>query len=64
MPTGGWEDAAPVRPFLLSSRGMCPFSFVFTVQLRLASLGLLHVKKVEEWAIRNHLHQENNPEVK
>jgi hypothetical protein len=39
-------------------------AFFFTVQLRLASPGLLHVKKIEEWAMRNNLHQENSPEAK
>jgi hypothetical protein len=34
------------------------------VQLRLASPGLLHVKKIQEWAKKNSLHQENHPEVK
>ena len=42
----------------------CHGSFVFTVQLRLASPGLLYVKKREEWAMRNSLHEENSPEVK
>jgi hypothetical protein len=34
-----------------------------SVQLRLASPGLLHVKKIEEWIMSNKLHLENNPEV-
>jgi hypothetical protein len=37
---------------------LCHGSFVFTVQLRLASPGLLFVKKREEWAMRNNLHEE------
>jgi hypothetical protein len=36
----------------------------FTVQLRLASLGLLHVEKIQERTKRNSCHQENHPEVK
>jgi hypothetical protein len=36
----------------------------FTVQLRLASPGLLHVEKILEWTKRHGLHQENHPEVK
>jgi hypothetical protein len=39
-------------------------SVIFAVQLRLASPRLLHVKKIVKWAMRNNLHQENNPEVK
>jgi hypothetical protein len=34
------------------------------MQLRLASPGLLHVKKIYEWTKRNSLHPENHPEVK
>jgi hypothetical protein len=37
---------------------VCCGSFVFTVKLREASPGLLHVEKIEEWAMRNKLHQE------
>jgi hypothetical protein len=43
---------------------LCPSSFIFTVQLRLASPGLLHDKKIEKWAMKNRLHRENSPEVK
>jgi hypothetical protein len=43
---------------------LCRGCFIFTVQLRLAIPGLLHVKKIQEWTKRNSLHQENHPEIK
>jgi hypothetical protein len=42
----------------------CAADAFFTLQLGLASPGLLHVKKIQEWSKRNSLHQENHPEVK
>jgi len=38
-------------------------ALVLVVQLRLAIPDLLHSEKMKEWAMRNNLHQENNPEV-
>jgi hypothetical protein len=43
---------------------LCCSCFVFTVQLRLTSPGLLHDEKMKELEMRNKLHQENHPEVK
>ncbi len=40
---------------------LCRGCFIFTVQLGLASPGLLHVKIIQEWSKRNSLHQENHP---
>jgi hypothetical protein len=42
---------------------LCHCSFVLAVQLRLAIPDLLHSKKMNEWAMRNNLHHENNLEV-
>jgi hypothetical protein len=33
------------------------------VQLRLANPDLLHSEIIKDWAMRNNLHQENNPDV-